>query len=100
MENKFSHQIVLQNNILAISGELNFATVVPLWNDSLPLLAQCQTLSYDFANVTSSNSGGVVLLLEWVKYAKRHKKEIRFSHIPLQLQSIIRVSGLEKIFPS
>jgi phospholipid transport system transporter-binding protein len=89
--------IEYKKDFFVISGELNFTTAVKLWNESLALMAKASQLNFDFSAVPSSNSAGIALLLEWVKYAKLHQKSIRFNNIPKQLRSIITVSGIEKI---
>jgi phospholipid transport system transporter-binding protein len=86
--------IVFQNDFFVVSGELNFTTVVALWNNSLRLLTQAPQLNFDFTQVTASNSAGLALILEWMKYAKQHNKSIRFNNIPKQLNSIIAISGI------
>jgi len=87
IENKNSH--------LIISGDLNFLTVPLLWKQSLPLLAVSQELNFDLENITFSNSAGLALLIEWIKYAKQSKKNIHFHHIPSQLDSMIKASGVK-----
>ncbi len=86
--------ITNQNGRLIVSGDLNFLTVPILWEHSLPLLSALQELHFDLEKVTSSNSAGVALLIEWMKYAKSAKKKISFSHVPLQLTSIIQAAGV------
>ena len=63
-----------QKEAMIVTGELNFTTVVRLWKDSLPKLATYSSLHFDLAKVTASDSGGVALILEWVKYAKKQNK--------------------------
>jgi phospholipid transport system transporter-binding protein len=89
--------IEYKKDFFVISGELNFTTAVKLWNESLALMAKASQLNFDFTAVTNSNSAGIALLLEWVKYAKQHQKSIRFNNIPKQLNSIIAVSGISKV---
>ena len=89
-----------KNGSLVISGELNFKTVMKLWKDSQSLLGKFAALHFDLGEVTSSNSAGVALLLEWVKYAKRNNKPIDFSNVPIQLNSIMAVSGLSQTLNS
>lgn len=86
-----------QGNSLQIDGELNFATVMTLWKESLGMLAAHDVLHFDFARVRSSNSAGLALLLEWLKYARSHQKKIFFKNIPAKLASIIDVAGLHAI---
>lgn len=89
--------ITCENNCLFVSGELNFMTVMELWKQSLPLLANCTKLCFNLSKITSANSGGLALLLEWVKYAKSHGKSIQFDHVPSYLKSIAAVSSIDKI---
>ncbi len=89
--------ILNQNGRLIISGDLNFSTVTTLWKQSLPLLSAVEEINFDLSQVKSSNSAGLALLLEWLKYAKRVKKTIRFSEIPNQLKSILSAGGIEDL---
>lgn len=91
--------ITLQNERLLVSGDINFETAVSLWSDSLPLLTQ-DKLTFDFSGVSSSNSAGLALLLEWVKYAKQNNKVIQLENLPAQIVSIAGVAGVDGIFPA
>jgi len=64
----------LENNRLMVSGDLNFVTVPELSAQSLPLLMECNALQFDLSRVTSSNSAGLALLLEWLKHAKKRMR--------------------------
>jgi phospholipid transport system transporter-binding protein len=89
--------IEYQDNSLLINGELNFATVMTLWKESMAKLANYDVLQFDLARVRASNSAGLALLLEWLKYAKHANKKIFFKNIPANLASIIDVAGLHNI---
>ena len=89
--------IVVENNTLIVSGKLNFSTVMTLWNESLPLIANYAALHFDLSRVTTANSAGLALLLEWIKRAQHEKKSITFDHVPAQLRSIATVSGIDKM---
>ena len=89
--------IAKQGNDFLISGCLDFQTVVDLWSQSLPLMENESALHFDLAQVTSSNSAGMALMLEWVRYAYENHRAIDFKNIPAQLHSIISVSGIEKV---
>ena len=98
--NGSSASITFQNNRLMVSGDLGFQTVMHVWAQSLPLLAQANTVSelqFDLSNVISSDSAGLALLLEWVKYAKRINRKISFQYLPAQLNSIIAVAGISDL---
>ncbi len=89
--------IVQQNGRLIVSGDLNFSTVVELWRESLSLFSSLSTLDFDLSNIHSSNSAGVALIIEWIKYAKNKNKVITFLNVPQQLESIISAAGIKKI---
>jgi len=87
-----------KDNHLTVSGDLNFATVVHLWKSSTALMnSGSATLYFDLSGVTSANSAGLALLLEWLKYAKQKNKSIEFDQIPEQLLSIAKVSGIAEM---
>ena len=87
--------MITQDNRFIISGELNFETIMPIWKSSLALLTTYSTLYSDLSPITGTNSAGLILLIEWLKYAKYNNKTILFEKIPQQLQSIARVVGLK-----
>jgi phospholipid transport system transporter-binding protein len=92
--------VTLEHNRLMVSGDLNFATVPELSTQSLPLLAQCSALQFDLSRVTSSNSAGLALLLEWLKYAKKTAKTISFAELPKTLMQIALAAGVDKMLTS
>lgn len=89
--------IVDENSRLIVSGVLNFETVVTLWKQSLLLLMKYSYVDIDLSKVTASNSAGLALLVEWLKYGKQENKTIIFSGMPPQLQSIAKVAGVDLI---
>ena len=89
--------IILENNRAAISGILNFKTVVALREEGEKLLSQQDGLEFDFSAVTKSDSAGLALLTAWFRSAQKKKKQITCTHLPQQLRDMARVSGLEKI---
>jgi phospholipid transport system transporter-binding protein len=90
-------QIQNQDGVLVVVGELDFSSVIKIWRDSLLLLPQQSELHFDLARVTTSNSAGIALLIEWLKYAEQKNISIYFKNIPSQLLSIMQVSGIEKM---
>ena len=97
MTNNSLAKITHENENFNVSGELTFATVMDLWDQSLPYLAKDIDLKFDFAKVAVANSAALALLLEWLKYANQHGKRIAFYHLPEQLQSIAVVSGVASL---
>lgn len=89
--------IVEEQNCLMVSGTLNFQTIVALWKQSLPLLAKHASININLSQVTTSNSAGLALLIEWLKYGKRENKTVTFSNVPTQIQAIASVAGIDSM---
>jgi phospholipid transport system transporter-binding protein len=85
---------LLENGYLEISGPLNFINVTELWDQAMLLLAKPAEINIDLGKVSSSNSAGLALLLELVKYANKKNKPIRFHRVPEQLVSIATAAGV------
>ncbi len=79
----------------AIAGDLGFGTVDDLLRESKDKFADYSIITIDFEGVTSSDSAGLALLLEWVNWAKHYVREIRYKNIPTQIQSIAEISEVE-----
>jgi ABC-type transporter Mla MlaB component len=89
--------IAEHEDYLIVSGDINFVTIMDVWRASLPLLSDKISLRFDFSQVTSVNSAGLSLLLEWQRYAKQHHQSVSFYHLPSQLISLAAVAGIKDI---
>src|SRR3990167_6394962 len=91
--------ITFNNNQFLLSGELDFSNVMLIYEKSLSQLKQAQQLNFDFSQLHSSNSAGLALIVEWIKYAKQHKKKISLTNLPDNLLSIAKAAGIDKLIP-
>lgn len=89
--------IRLQNNVIFVAGELNFSNAGDIWKSSLSILAAQPKYVFDFSELSSSNSAGLALLLEWMKHAKSQKKIISFLNLPEQLVTLAKAVGLSSL---
>lgn len=89
--------ITFQNAEFVLSGDLNFHNVMSVYQKSLQYLDSCPTLTFDFSQVKSSDSSGLALVIEWIKLAKHHQKQVSFKNMSKDLQSIAVASGLDKV---
>lgn len=89
--------ITFQSNIFSLSGELDFSNVMSVYQKSMSHLDHCDEFTVDFSKLKDSNSSGIALIIEWVKFSKRCNKPIHFKSISPGLMSIARAAGLERI---
>lgn len=90
-------KITYQKNEFHLSGELNFFNVMEIYQQSLKDLEKPARLTFNFSQISASNSAGLALIIEWLKYAKRSQKPIQFIHLPVKLQAIAKAAKVEKL---
>lgn len=84
----------------AVSGELSFATVAAVLEQSRRVFADAAQVNIDLGGVTHADSAGLSLLLEWLRYGKHENKAVRFHNLPAQLRSLADISEVEELFGS
>lgn len=80
-----------------LEGELSFATVPTVLRHAGADMRGVARIQVDLKGVTRADSAGLALLVEWLRESERAGVPISFVNVPVQLLSIARVSGLEKI---
>lgn len=86
---------------IKVSGILNAYTVPRLIKESTALFhrLQAQPIAVDLDNVIYSDSAGLTLLTAWLRLAKECQVTLGFKHMPEQMRTIAKVSGLEVVLP-
>ena len=88
------------NNVFAVSGELNMQTVPALLQEVEPILNRTQgEVCFDLDQVERSDSAGLALLVEWMRFAEERQRKLSFRNLPEQMLEIARVSDLEELLP-
>jgi phospholipid transport system transporter-binding protein len=84
---------------LAASGPLTFAAARAARQAGLRALAGAtrQELEIDCARVTTADSAGLAVLLDWLAAAKRAGRSLHFSHLPEGLLALARISDVEQL---
>lgn len=90
-------EIIFNDDVFKIKGDINFANVMSLCQQSLAHFNHRPILSFDFSEVKSSDSSGLALVIEWVKLGKKNNKQIRLMHVPEDLMSIAKAAGLDRL---
>jgi phospholipid transport system transporter-binding protein len=84
----------------AISGPMTFSTAASLLRQSEQAFRQRagqEPLELDLAQVTSADSAGLALLIEWASWTRTGSAGIRFLHMPEQLRAVARLSEAEEL---
>ncbi len=79
----------------AVSGALTFETVPGLYRNSSSWFTGTGDLTIDLAQVERTDSAGLALLIEWLRRARVANRTLRFANIPAQVQTLIRINGLQ-----
>lgn len=91
--------ILFQADGWHLIGDLDFSNVMSIYLKSLPQMNHHKVITIDFTELKSSNSAGLVLLFEWLRYAKQHKKSIEFKNLSHDILSIAQVARVDHLLP-
>lgn len=80
---------------LTVAGALTFETVPGHYQNSASWFAGTGDLTIDLAQVERTDSAGLALLIEWLRRAQAANRTLRFANIPEQVQTLIRINGLQ-----
>jgi phospholipid transport system transporter-binding protein len=79
---------------LGVTGPVTFATVGELLRASQALFAGQKAMTVDLAAVTSVDSAGLALLLEWLRLARSEGRTVAYTGLPDKLIAIAKLSGV------
>lgn len=82
---------------LKARGELDFETAAAALQAGLALLPRGGRCTIDLAGVTSADSAGLAVLVEWLAAAAERGGSLAFEAVPAQLRAIARISDLESL---
>ena len=79
-----------------IDGDLTFSTIDHKTIQSVGFLTAAKHITIDLGRVINTDSAGLALMIEWIKYTKQHRTQIVFKNIPDQLLNLAKLSGFDK----
>jgi len=88
-----------EDGCFILSGTLSFKTVPVIWRQGLDLFSEAPSLLLDLSGIKRSDSAGVALLVDWMRFARSHNKPISYINMPQQMLAIVRASSLDAILP-
>jgi|APSaa5957512535_1039671.scaffolds.fasta_scaffold59116_2 phospholipid transport system transporter-binding protein len=92
-------QIIYKDqDLLAIQGNINMHNIVPLRTRGEKLIIEMQRpCSISFADVYAVQTAALSLILCWIRYAKKHNKQIQFIDLPKQLANWLDIIHLSHL---
>ena len=88
---------VLEGDRARVIGSLHFQTVSALLVAGVAAIRDGRAAVIDLAGVTTSDSAGLALLIEWLSVAKAANHALRYDNIPSQLHQLARLSEVEEL---
>ena len=83
--------------LLGVKGPVTFATAGQLLEAGKAVFSSQADVTINLHEVTSVDSAGLALLLEWLRQARADGRAVRFVDIPQKLLAIARLSGVEAL---
>lgn len=84
------------NGYFVIDGDLTFATIDKQTLKSFSFLKAAKEVTIDLSRVPSTDSAGLALMIEWIKYSRHNRTQITFNNIPEQLLNLAKLSGFDQ----
>jgi phospholipid transport system transporter-binding protein len=82
---------------LAVRGELDFDTAPAALTRGLALLGSAAECEIDLSALSSGDSAGLAVLIEWLASTRRRGAKLRYTGVPAQMRAIARISDLEDL---
>ncbi len=79
-----------------VDDDLTFSTIDKQSVKSFSFLKAAKEITIDLSRVSCTDSAGLALMIEWIKYTRHNKTQLRFKNIPEQLLTLAKLSGLDK----
>ena len=83
--------------VVGVKGPVTFATAGHLLDAGQAVFSRQADVTINLHEVTSVDSAGLALLLEWLRQARANGRAVRFLGIPEKLLAIARLSGVEAL---
>jgi phospholipid transport system transporter-binding protein len=87
----------LEGNRSRVVGSLDFETVTQLLPQGSAAIDAGHAAVIDLKGVSSSDSAGLALLIEWLSVAKYVKRPLSYENMPAQLHQLARLSEVEEL---
>ena len=88
--------VALEPGRFRVCTDLSFDTVTSVLRELRTLLrGNKKAVEFDLAGVQRADSAGVALLIELMRMGREGQYELRFTHVPRQLEVLAAVAGVD-----
>jgi phospholipid transport system transporter-binding protein len=84
------------DGLFVIDSNLTFATIDKHSVKSFDFLQTSKKIIIDFERVSCTDSAGLALMIEWIKYCRHNQIQLYFKNIPDQLRKLAKLSGFDQ----
>ncbi len=78
-----------------VDGDLTFSSLDKKSISNFSFLATGKHVVLDLGGVGKTDSAGLALLVEWIKYARNKRVNLQFRNIPEQIFNLAKLSSLD-----
>jgi phospholipid transport system transporter-binding protein len=88
---------VLKDQRSRVTGVLDFETVTDLLTSGSAAIANGDAAVIDLSGVTSSDSAGLALLIEWLSVAHEAGRKLRYENVSAQIKQLAGLSDVDEL---
>ncbi len=88
--------VEISDGHFSIKGNLTFANIDKDILKSFGFLNSAKVISIDLNQVHTTDSAGLALMIEWLKYCRKNAIELHFKNVPPQLNALAKLSGFDQ----
>ena len=80
-----------------VRGALTFASARRAFDSGVKALSGSNqaSIEVDCGGVRTADSAGLAVLLAWLAWARKHDRQLRFTHLPEAITAIARISEVD-----
>lgn len=86
-----------KNNILKISGYINFNNVLEILNNCIKLTQNIKEIKIDLKDLCNSNSTVIIFIINYIKNAQKKNTYIDFLNTPKPVLDLIKIYNLNAL---
>jgi ABC-type transporter Mla MlaB component len=91
--------VEIKNGMLWVEGRIHFDNVVSMCRKGIELMKTLENIKVNLQGLSQSDSSMLALLTAWVRESHEQKKAIVFIHMPIFMNDITKVCGLDGVLP-